>query len=226
LSSTQLRGTTGPFGTHPPLCLAEASAGQASHARVCRRCPLRARNRASNLSSLATSHSHIDKTVQPSCRSVFSCFASRSLFAATFGDQYVWLDFTPRVPSMHIVQPCQKHPWTNTQARCLAKTKSGLPGRSERWSRYRRPFRYKYRRTAISGVVSLARMRDMFQLRLDAVSLSAIERIPRSATPVSESIRYALAVEAALTGALACASCHFRDSATALASGGGTASLT
>jgi hypothetical protein len=97
------------------------------------------------------------------------------LFAAIFGSQYSWLDFTTRLPSMHIVQPCQKHPWTNKQTRCLTKTRSGLPGRFERWSRYRSPFRCRYRRTASSGFVSVARIRDIFRLRSEVVSLSATE---------------------------------------------------
>lgn len=101
-----------------------------------------------------------------------TCRRSRARFPAIFSFQYRDCDFTLRVPSTQRLQPCQKQPWTNTHAPIAGNTRSGLPGRSRRCSRYRRPSRCRNRLTSSSGEVSWLRIRRIFSLRRSGVSVS------------------------------------------------------
>ena len=72
--------------------------------------------------------------------------------------------------------PCQKQPSTNIAIFFLVNTMSGDPGRFDE-SRYpRRPSWYKRRRRSTSGLVFLARTRDIISERLAGVNRSAAIR--------------------------------------------------
>lgn len=66
---------------------------------------------------------------------------------------------------------CQKHPWTRIAFRRRGNTTSGQPGRSRRCIRNRSPQACTKRRTASSGRVSFARMRDIINERSGVVTL-------------------------------------------------------
>ena len=81
-----------------------------------------------------TSCSQIRTTRHPFFLSCPSTFPSRRLLAANFSSQYSrWVSGLRFL--RHFVQPCQKHPSTNTAARDRGKAKSGRPGRLRRWRR-------------------------------------------------------------------------------------------
>lgn len=67
---------------------------------------------------------------------------------------------------------CQKQPWTRTAFPSRGKTRSGVPGRSRRCSRNRQPSACASRRTAISGAVSVERMRAISAERRSGVIVS------------------------------------------------------
>ena len=62
--------------------------------------------------------------------------------------------------------PCQKHPCTNTTARCFGNTKSGLPGREVTCSLNRNPALCTADRTHISGCVFFALIAAIFLRRV------------------------------------------------------------
>lgn len=68
---------------------------------------------------------------------------------------------------------CQKHPLINTAACHLVSTRSGLPGRSRRYSRNRKPAECSIDRTTISGCVSLPRIPDIRRERISEITTSA-----------------------------------------------------
>jgi hypothetical protein len=84
--------------------------------------------------------------------------------------------YSVRVPGIdafrHPGCRCQKHPWTSTTARSRGNTMSGVPGKSVRWSLNLKPSAWAALRTAISGVVSRERTRDIKYDRRAGVSRS------------------------------------------------------
>ena len=71
---------------------------------------------------------------------------------------------------------CQKQPCTNITLSFEEKTISGCPGRFLLCNRYRYPIPCASRRTAISGFVSVDRMRPMRTLRSNLVRVSMLLR--------------------------------------------------
>ena len=67
---------------------------------------------------------------------------------------------------------CQKHPCTKITVPYLGRTMSGVPGRSLRCSRKRKPKRCSMERTRSSGRVFFPRTFDIRALRWEGVSLS------------------------------------------------------
>ena len=96
--------------------------------------------------------------------------ASRSKFRANFRSQN-WLFVLGWVDRLHPEWRCQKQPCTNKATRCRKKTKSGLPGRSRRCSRNRKPLECAARRTSNSGVVFLLLTARMLALRFSRSSI-------------------------------------------------------
>ena len=67
---------------------------------------------------------------------------------------------------------CQKQPWTKTAFLRERNTRSGHPGKSLAWSRYRYPMAKTSLRTSSSGRESLERTRAMTSERSDGVMVS------------------------------------------------------
>lgn len=127
--------------------------------------------RRTTLASSLISHSQMTKDCHPSIVNFRLHCLSLALLAASFGSQKASRDFGI-LANAHPACRCQKQPCTKITFRRLGKTKSGFPGRSERWRRKRYPRRWMSRRTANSGFVFVARMRDIRSLRASGVSVS------------------------------------------------------
>jgi len=98
------------------------------------------------------SHSHRQRHRHPADFSSERLCSSRSRFLAILLVQYGRLLMGLRAPLAQL-WPCQKQPWTKITLRSRGKTRSGVPGRSARWRRYRKPRACTIRRTIISGPV-------------------------------------------------------------------------
>lgn len=107
-----------------------------------------------------SSHSHRMSGSQPCFRRERIARLSRSRVAANFPLQNSAFDFG-MYANRHARCRCQKHPCTKMTFLLLGKAKSGVPGKSRRWSRNRYPRACASLRTASSGFVSLPRMRDI-----------------------------------------------------------------
>lgn len=118
------------------------------------------------------SHCQIVTEVQSNAASALRADWSLATFLSIFADQNLALDagLLPRGQSW----PCQKQPCTNTAILCRGNTMSGLPGRSLRWSRKRRPLAWSKRLTAISGAVSLLRTCAIIRERTSLETRSTI----------------------------------------------------
>ncbi len=125
------------------------------------------------------SHSQTTFTAHPSFLSLRKFFRSRRRFSVNFGNQKANLDLgTLARPQLEC--RCQKQPWTKITFFRPGKTKSGLPGRSERCSRYLYPNLKTNRRTSSSGLVSRFRIRDILWLRSLRLSVSITILIPEN----------------------------------------------
>jgi hypothetical protein len=69
---------------------------------------------------------------------------------------------------------CQKQPCTKTTVLCRGSTRSGLPGRSGRCSRYRSPLACRSLRSTISGLVFRPRILDILSDRWAFVKKSVM----------------------------------------------------
>ena len=72
--------------------------------------------------------------------------------------------------------PCQKQPLMKMIVLYFGRTMSGLPGKSLRWSRKRKPCANKKRRTKTSGLVFLLLMCDIHFWRCSFDNTSAIKK--------------------------------------------------
>lgn len=123
------------------------------------------------LSELLVSHSQTVTTDQPRSRKRSAFFSSRRTFESNLCCQKSILLFGV----LAFAQPgcrCQKQPWTNIATFHFGNTISGVPGRSFRCRRNRRPNECAIRLTTISGVVFLPPTRDISQDRRTGVSRS------------------------------------------------------
>lgn len=115
------------------------------------------------------SHSQITTTFHPSFLSSALTRASRALLVANLAIQYGVRG------GVALPQPgcwCQKQPCIKTAICRRGSTKSGVPGRSRRCNRNRRPRAWAARLTRSSGVVFLPPTRDINHDRLCGVSRS------------------------------------------------------
>lgn len=138
----------------------------------------------SRVSVLTVSHSQTTITFHPSFRSARECFRSRAALPLSFASHQVLRCVGVEQPR-HPRCRCQKQPWTKTTVRYFGSTISGRPGSFLACRRNRYPIRCKRLRTTLSGVVSLLRIRLIFQLRCFFVSRSRIFQLARSRFPVS-----------------------------------------
>lgn len=119
------------------------------------------------------SHSQTTITRQPIFSRAASFAASLSTLRRNFCAQYSERDFG-MCATLHPWCWCQKHPCTKIATLREGNTRSGLPGRECRWSRYLNPALWSMRRTNHSGFVSFPRILRIRSLRSCAVSVSAI----------------------------------------------------
>lgn len=98
-------------------------------------------------------HSQTTATRKPCRESSRSVFTSRATFLSNFSFQNAEWDLG-RVVIEHPCW-CQKQPFTKTTTLYRSTKMSGLPGRSRRCKRKRKPFPNSAFRTRISGFVSL-----------------------------------------------------------------------
>lgn len=123
--------------------------------------------------SARTAHSQTTPTLQPASSSLATEATSRVRFCRSLFLQNSGFDLGNRKYG----QPawaCQKHPWTNTAAFHLGRTRSGRPGSPLECRRYRKPACHRYFLTSISGRVSALRMRDMRAERVSGLITSVI----------------------------------------------------
>jgi hypothetical protein len=117
------------------------------------------------------SHCHTTKTRHPETSSWCRTVASRSILRANFAFQNL-----ARVLGLEaLLHPgwrCQKHPCTKITERRRGKTRSGLPGRVWLCTLNLYPSECAILRTAISGIVSWARTRDIRKDRRVGVNRS------------------------------------------------------
>jgi hypothetical protein len=99
------------------------------------------------------SHSQMVNTAQPDLLSSSSFLRSLARLAANFVAQNS-IRVLGVVAFGQFLCRCQKQPFTNTTVRCFERTRSGVPGRSLRWSRNRNPNACSALRTFSSGRVS------------------------------------------------------------------------
>src|SRR6266404_2516834 len=121
-----------------------------------------------SLSGLLTSHSQSTAVFHPSASRVVRFRVSRWRLLSSFDLQNSTLVCGLRRPRSQRAHPCQKHPCTRIANWYLGKTISGLPGKSLRCRRKRKPRACRAWRTANSGAVSFARTRAINELRLSA----------------------------------------------------------
>jgi hypothetical protein len=150
---------------------------------------IRAARRAST-SGLRAWHSHTTKVRHPAFLSARSWRRSRATLSANLAFQKDAL-LIGVVAYLHPRCRCQKHPCTNTAARCRAKTISGLPERDRECRRNRSPAACRARRTTISGLVFFPPMPAIMRLRVArstiSIRLRAGARLSRqSASPAPE----------------------------------------
>ena len=124
-------------------------------------------------------HSQIIAVVHPDRSSFWNASRSLSVVRLNFSTQCSTL-LAGIVARLHPWR-CQKQPCTNRATWYRGKTRSGFPGRSERWTRNRYPALCMALRTAISGPVFLDRTLDMIALRVALSTWSAILCIYRFA---------------------------------------------
>jgi hypothetical protein len=105
-----------------------------------------------NFSGDIVSHSQIVRTAHPAWRNRTTFRRSRFTFCRNFVAQNSALVLGV-VVFEHLSCRCQKQPCTKRAVRYLGITKSGVPGRSLRWRRNRKPSACNERRTVISGFV-------------------------------------------------------------------------
>lgn len=117
------------------------------------------------------SHCHIVRTVHPASRRDSSARRSRSTLSEIFVAQNS-ARVAGSVARLQPSWPCQKQPCTKTTTLLEGNTRSGVPGNLLSCNLYLRPLACRKRRTAISGRVPFARMRDISSLRLSGVSRS------------------------------------------------------
>ena len=127
--------------------------------------------RAAPLSASRSSHSHIVMTCQPSASRWAVVTSSRWRFLSIFVSKNYTFDFG-LVAYLHPLWPCQKHPLTIIATLYLGKRISGLPGNFLLCNRKRNPRAYSPFLTRISGLVFLARIRDIQYFRWVDESLS------------------------------------------------------
>lgn len=109
----------------------------------------------------------------PNASSCFWTFSSLRTFASNFFNQKSLFDFGVAL-SLHPLCRCQKQPCTKI-ANCFeGNTRSGFPGKSFLYRRYRNPSLYRFLLTISSGVVSFCFIRDMFALRTSAGTRSIV----------------------------------------------------
>lgn len=145
------------------------------------------RNRAASAPGFFNSHSQTTRTRQPIRVSFSETSASLSTFLANFLSQNSL--FVCGIEAF--LQPgcrCQKQPCTKITVPYLGKTMSGVPGRSLRCSRKRKPKRCSMERTRSSGRVFFPRTFDIMSLRWEGVNLSMrrpYRRRPKATRPGS-----------------------------------------
>ena len=113
---------------------------------------------------MAALHSQIVRTAQPAFRSALSFRRSRATLSLNF-----FVQNSTRVLGVvafaQLLCRCQKQPLTKTTVRYFGRTMSGVPGRSLRCKRKRRPRACSICRTAISAPVSERLTARMTSLR-------------------------------------------------------------
>lgn len=124
----------------------------------------------SRLAGRASSHSQTRYTRHPALLNAWWLRLSRNRLASIFVAQKPLL--VPGIRPFWQRWPCQKHPSTKTTTPYFGRTRSGRPGRSLAWSRYRSPDACRNDRTSSSGLVSLLLMRDIRSLRSDGLRVS------------------------------------------------------
>lgn len=115
------------------------------------------------LRKLATSnvsHSQTVRTRHPAFVRAFSLRASRATLRSNFSSQNATLVFG-LVVRRQLRCRCQKHPCTNTTLLSLGKTRSGVPGKSRRCKRKRKPSRWAELLTTISAREFFGPIRDI-----------------------------------------------------------------
>lgn len=122
-----------------------------------------------------SSHCQITITRHPIFSNKEKVILSRSTFP------YIFLLQNSRLVSGIVAYlqsecPCQKHPLMNMTVLYFGRTMSGLPGKSFRCNRKRKPFANKKRRTKTSGLVFLLLMCDIHFWRCSFDSTSAIKQ--------------------------------------------------
>lgn len=156
----------------------------------------------SNCSLSSISHSQTTKTSHPWRESLWIFSRSRCLLASSLGFQKSRRDLGS-LASLHPGSGCrcQKHPCTNITFFRLGNTKSGMLGKLRRCRRYRYPIPCTRRRTIISGLVSLLRMRLIRSLRSFGVRVSVMVRelcpaVDRTALSLARAVETVKSVEA------------------------------
>lgn len=124
----------------------------------------------SRLAGRASSHSQTRYTRHPALLNAWWLLLSRNRLASIFVAQKPLL--VPGIRPFWQRWPCQKHPSTKTTTPYFGRTRSGRPGRSLAWSRYRSPDACRNDRTSSSGLVSLLLIRDIRSLRSDGLRVS------------------------------------------------------
>ncbi len=118
-------------------------------------------------------HSQTTTTLQPSASRASTLARSRAWLRSNLACQYSALSLGMEA-SRQPACLCQKQPCTKMQVRWRLSTRSGLPGRSLRQTRKRRPLRWTRERRSFSGLVSRLLMCDMTACRWSLVMVSAM----------------------------------------------------
>jgi hypothetical protein len=125
----------------------------------------------SSFRGLCDSHSQHTRTFQPAALSARCCRRSRRRLLLNFSCQNSRFDRGVDAKRQPVCR-CQKHPCTKRTVLYRGKTRSGVPGRSRRCRRNRRPSACSARLTSISGLVSRPVIPAIILLRTAGLTVS------------------------------------------------------